>query len=362
MELDAAVDPKDQPGSIAYKLAQMAGEKSAEAPTAEEQEAARLAEEEAAKAAEAAQDDAEAARKAEEEAEAAAAAAAADLAAKEAELEPPKPKFESIEDYDKAYKEAETKMHTATEEAAKERKAREAVAAEREQLQKELEELRTAQQKANEELAAARETERMAADNADKKVKVAEAIRKIQAIKLVEDPATGQMVYPKDYEEQVAEAWAPVIGGADPDEIAERAMEKLRAKQEAETAERRRTDAEAEAARIQELANRQATELGLDMNPGSADYRLFGTFVDELRSNPEHEYRNKPFEEQVKWVVDSVNKSLGKKIEMSEAEKKAALEAQRRNAILGRGVNRPAAPTEEPKRQRTMQEILDAQR
>lgn len=92
------------------------------------------------------------------------------------------------------------------------------------------------------------------------------------------------------------------------------------------------------------------------MTPGSADYRLFYTFVDELVDNPEHEYKEKPFEEQIKWAAGEVRKSLGKKIELTDAEREAARKVQEKNAILQRGVSRQVLP-EKPK-QRTMQEIL----
>jgi len=92
------------------------------------------------------------------------------------------------------------------------------------------------------------------------------------------------------------------------------------------------------------------------MTPNSADYRLFYSFVDELANNPDHEFRNKPFEEQVKWASGGVRQTLGKKIELTDAEREAARRAQTRNAVLERGLTR-VAPTEPP-RQRSMQEIL----
>ena len=93
------------------------------------------------------------------------------------------------------------------------------------------------------------------------------------------------------------------------------------------------------------------------MTPGSADYDLFYVRVDELANNPEHEYREKSFEEQVKWATGRVRQALGRKIEMTDAERAAARRHQERNAVLERGVTR-VTPAEPP-RQRTMQEILD---
>jgi hypothetical protein len=58
--------------------------------------------------------------------------------------------------------------------------------------------------------------------------------------------------------------------------------------------------------KIRADAEKMAAAQGLDMTPGSVDYRLFYSFVDELAGNPKHEFRNKPFEEQVRWAVNKV--------------------------------------------------------
>jgi hypothetical protein len=63
---------------------------------------------------------------------------------------------------------------------------------------------------------------------------------------------------------------------------------------------------EAARKKIRADAEKMAAGQGLDMTPGSADYRLFYTFVDELANTPNHEYLNKPFGEQVKWAVNKV--------------------------------------------------------
>lgn len=334
----------DDPGSMAFKLA-----RAAEAPqtktvelSPEEIEAARQAEEDAAKAAG-------------EEAAAAQAeidAAAAEEAKKAGEPpEPPKPKFATVEEYDKAYKEAETKMHTATEEAATERKAREDLAAEIELTKKELADVREEQEAAAAEVAkTAPKTERKAA--------FAEALKKIQAIPLTKDPDTGEIVYPPDYVDQVAEAWAGT--SVDPEEVAKMAAklarEELKREQKAETERAEVERGKVGAAQVRANAEKMATEQGLDMTPGSADYRLFYSHVDELANDPNHEYRDKPFEEQVNWAAGGVRQVLGKKIEMTDAERAAALKNQTRNAVLERGITRQVT-TEKPQ-QRTMNEIL----
>jgi hypothetical protein len=323
---DGILGPEDE-GSMAFKLA-----RAAEAPISREElspeeiEAARQAELDVAAAT----------------ADEAVAAGTDETKAGEAP-EPPKYKFDTVEEYDKAYKAAEARMHSATEETQTERKAREA-------LEAELAELRAAKEARDAEAA------RPAAIEANKAA-YAEALKKIKAIPVSQD-AEGNLVYPDDYDDQVAAAWASTA--PDPEKIIEEVTKRAEAKEtarraaaEAATAEQRAAD---ESARIAADAEKMAADAGLDMTPGSADYRLFYSHVDELKRNPEHEFRNKPFEEQVAWATGGVRQILGKKIELTDAERAAARRTQNRNAVLERGVNR-VAPAE-PKRQRSMQEIL----
>jgi hypothetical protein len=264
--------------------------------------------------------------------------------------EPPKPKFESIEDYDKAYKEAEKRMHTAAEEAAAERKAREDLVAEIELTRQELAGVRAEQEASAAEIA-------KTAPKAERKAAFAEALKKIQAIPLSRGD-DGEVVYPPDYDDQVAEAWAGT--SVDPQEVAKEAAKLAREELKRERhVEDTRTAAEREEAgrlQIRFDAEKMAAEQGLDMTPGSADYRLFYSYVDELASDPKHEYRDKSFDEQVKWAAGGVRQILGKKIEMTDAERAAAKRNQERNAVLERGITRQVT-TEQPK-QRTMNEIL----
>jgi len=264
--------------------------------------------------------------------------------------EPPKPKYSTVEEYDKAYKEAETRMHTATEEAATERKAREDLAAEIELTRQELAAVRTEQEASAAEIAkTAPKTERKAA--------FAEALKKIQSIPLSRGE-DGEVVYPDDYDDQVAEAWAGT--SVDPQEVAKEAAKLAREeiKRERQVEDNRTAAEREEAGRVQIRADaeKMAAEQGLDMAPGSADYRLFYSHVDELANDPKHEYRDKPFEEQVKWAAGGVRQVLGKKIEMTDAERAAAKRNQDRNAVLERGITRQVT-TEQPK-QRSMNEIL----
>jgi hypothetical protein len=329
LEHEESLGP-DHPGSMASKLAR--AEEAPQSP--EEIEAARLAEQEAA----AAQAEAEAA-------EAETAKLQAEAEEKAAALEPPKSKYASIEEAEKAANEAAAKMHTATTEAAEERKAREAAEAE-------LATIRVEQEATAAEVAKqVPKTERKAA--------FAAALKQIQAIPLTTDPETGEIKYPEDYDDLVAEAWATTA--VDPHEVAKEAAKLAR---EELSRERKAADAmteaeKEEAARVKVRSDAEklaSTDYGLDMTPGSADYRLFYSHVDELAENPEHEYRDKPFAEQVKWAASGTRQVLGKKIEMTDAERAAARRHQDRNLVLERGVNR-VITTEQP-RQRSMNEIL----
>ena len=339
---EGVLGPDDE-GSMAFKLARAAASHNQPEKTEEELEAERLA------GLAAAQTDDDAAA-----AEAAAAAGgddAAAAAAAAASPEPPQKKFETLEEWEKGYKEAETRMHTATGETKKEKEAREAAEARADAAERKLAELEAVRE------AAATEAAKPAA-KAERVAAYAEALKKIQAIPTTTDPETGAIVYPDDYDAQVAEAWAGTA--VDPEKI----IEEVSRRTEAREAEKRaaadaKAAEEAEAttaATVRANAEKLAIEQGLDMTPGSADYRLFYSMVDELADNPKHEYRDKPFEEQVKWATSGVRQILGKKIEMTDAERAAARRTQTQNAVLGRGINR-IAPAE-PKRQRTMAEML----
>lgn len=346
----------DDPSSMSAKLARMAG--AAEAPKGEaDLEAARLAQE---AEAEAQRVDAEA------EAQRVAAEAAAgtetaeEKAAREAAAtgdgltspEPSETKFTTVEEYDKAYKEAERKMHTATGETKREREAREAAEAEAERLRQENEQLKATQEEKVRAEAAAQ-----SATNLEDKY--ADALKKISEIKLDRD-GEGNIIYPPDYDRQVARAWAST--GVDPAQIAQDAAriakEEIQRDREVETTRVAAQNAATEGERVRKMAENLAqTQYGLDMTPGTADFRLFDTFVAELQDDPKHEMRGKPFEQQVKWASEGVRKLLGEKIELTDAERAAALANQRRNAILERGVTSRTTP--EPPKQRSMKDILD---
>jgi len=308
----------DNPGSMAFKLA-----RAADAPLPDEDK------------------EGEAARQV--EAEEAAVEVAEDKGEEGITPEPPKPKYASVEEAERAANEAARKMHEASEAAARDREAREA-------LERENAELKAAKEAAEIEAAkpAAIEANQAAYE---------EALKRIKEIPVTRDD-DGNLVYPDDYDKQVAAAWASTA--PDPEKIIEEVTRRTeqkeaerRAAAEAKAAEE---SAATSAAQIRADAEKLAASEGLDMTPGSADYRLFYSLVDELAANPEHEYREKPFEEQVKWATGGVRQILGKKIELTDAERAAARRTQTRNAVLERGITRQV-PAEQP-RQRSMQEIL----
>jgi hypothetical protein len=346
---------QDDPGSMAFKLA-----RAEEAPKSpEEIEAARQADE-VAEAERVAVEAAEAERLAAEAGETPEEKAAREereaQAAKEAaEAEVKKPKYASIEEAEKGAREAAAKMTEATQAAAREKEAREAA-------EKELETFRTAEAERQAAAAEAERAAKVAGAQPEIEAKYAEAIKKIGAIPLGTDPETGAVVYPDDYDAQVAKAWAGTA--LNPEEIIEeaarRAEQRMADKQAAtQAAGAEKTKADEAAATRAEAEQIAASKFGLDMTPGSADARVFDTFVNELAYDQEHEVRKLPFEEQVKWASEGVRKVLGKKIEMTDAERAAARQHQDRQAILERGVTR-TIPDEKP-RQRSMQEILAAQ-
>lgn len=271
--------------------------------------------------------------------------------------EPPEPKDKdwTVEDYKKALKEAETRMHTATTETATERKAREDLTAEIELTRQELAEVRAKQEADAAEIA-------KTAPKAERKAVFAEAMKKINEIHVTKqiDPDTGETkyIYPPDYDDQVAEAWAGT--SVDPQEVAKEAArlarEELKRERQVEDTRTAAEKEEATRVQIRTDAEKMAAEQGLDMTPGSADYRLFYSYVNELAEDPKHAYRDKPFEEQVTWAAGGVRKDLGKKIEMTDAKRAAAKRNQERNAVLERGITRQVT-LEQPK-QRTMNEIL----
>ena len=299
------------------------------------------------------------AKEARERAEAEAAAtetetpeAKASREAAEAEAAAPKPKFATVEEYDKAYKEAETRMHTATGETAKEREAREAA-----EKRADAAEAKLAEQEA--------ERERLAAEAAKPKPVSEEEQDAIfeKAASDLRDLDPNDPDYARDYGRIMRKAVAAVKSQAlvDPDatseEIANKAWEKLQIKQTAESAKTAEARQRENQERINREANDFAKQAGLDMTPGSADYRLFW----DIAHNDLHEQefmkgdKLPPPDEQFKWVTGEAKRLKGQVVEQTEAERKLAAEAQKKNAIMGKGVN--FTPSKETPRTKTLSEM-----
>lgn len=350
-EQDEVGTLNEDPGSMAFKLARMQAAEAPpqKSPEEEAAEAARLESERVAAEEQAAEAAAEVKT---ETPEGEVTETAEEKAAREAaEAEAAKPKFQTVDEWAKGYKEAEKKMHTATQETAAERKAREAAEERAAAAERERDELRQ------------KEQERLAAEEAAKaqpriKERYAEALKKIREIPLTTNEE-GQTVYPENYDDLVADAWAGT--GVDPvliaQEAAKIAREQIAQEETAKAAKVAEAEKATRAEQVRGQANKMATDdYGLDMTEGSADHRIFYTFVNEMASDPKHEMIGKPFEEQVKWAAEGTRKLLGKKIEMTDAERAAAAAHQRRVAPLERGITRHTPP--EPPKQRSMNEIL----
>ena len=263
-----------------------------------------------------------------------------------ATAEADKPKFATVEEYHKAYKEAETRMHTATGETAKEKAARKAAEKRADEAERKLAEQET------EKTRLAAEAVKPKPLSEDEQDAVFE-----KAVRDLADLETADENYHKNY----AKIWRKAVIEAgqtrtlpDSDTLAEeaanKAWEKIQAKQAAETAktaEERQKEADA---RIRQQAIDYAKQAGLDMTPGSADYRMFFDVANNDLGKQDFMAENPPpIEDQFKWVTDESKRILGKKVEQTEAERQAALANQRRNTPLGKGGNPPPREEFKPK-------------
>ena len=266
----------------------------------------------------------------------------------EAEAAADKTKDWTVEDFRRGYKEAETRMHTATEETATERKAREA-AEERAKV-------------AEEKLA---EQERLAREAARPKP-LTEEDQDAVFEKAAEEIAELDRTDP-DYLKNYARIWRRAVSKAgehrampDADTLAEeaanKAWEKLQAKQAAEsakTAEERQRESQE---RLDQQANDFAKQSGLNMTPGSADYRLFWDIAHNDLGEQEFMKGDSPpqLEEQFKWCADKAKAIRGQVVEQTDAERAAVLAAQKNNQVLGKGSN---PPPKEPVKPRSLSEM-----
>ena len=262
-----------------------------------------------------------------------------------------KPKFDSIEEYDKAYKEAETKMHTATQETKREREAREKVESELAEAKRLLEEAKKPPAEKKEEPPAS-------AEEFDAQFEaVAEAANEeaINAIAALEDPDTYDQEAVKAHNKKVAAAWtranAKIIKAAkqtsvSPEAVAKIVADQLAAKEEAAKAEKVEADkkmstdkAAEENARVWKEAIDLAGKSGLDMTEGTAERDLFDIIANRDLAKQEFMKAETPppLKEQVERVVKQVNERLGKKIDQTDERRRKARKHQEEHQPLIRG-------------------------
>lgn len=258
-------------------------------------------------------------------------------------------------------KAAQAKMHEATGETAKERKAREAAESRAEAAEKERDDLKKQLEVAAKPL-----------EKEEKPVKPSAKTEEEQdAIFAAASEEIGQLETPQDwdtdgkreYHKEAGKIWRKAIAAAgdnrslpDPDQLAEdtanRAWEKIQARQEAAKVAKAKEDSDTAAARAWESALDAGEKAGLSvLDKKSADSIVFHAVEREL---PE-EYYGKP-KEATEWIIAETRTRLGKVVEQTEAEKAAAKAAQKRNTVLGKGGGAP--PAKEPFKPRTMSEMF----
>jgi hypothetical protein len=286
--------------------------------------------------------------------------AEADAAAATAAAEAAKPKFATVEEWERGYKEAETRMHTATEETAKEKAAREAADARAAEAERKLAEKEAAakppetslEEKENQLLAqmteirtkAAREIADLDRSDPDKYYQDWAAINSKADLEI---KRAGRKLGLEGQAEDIGQVVkAEVKAERDADE----------AKREVERKAKAEEDRKASGERAWQEALDYGKKAGLDLDDPdeSADYDLFDMAGQKL---PE-ELRGKGATKEVcDWMVSYVRKRTGKKIEQTDEERRQVLETQRRNAILGKGGTPPPRVTKtEP---RTMQRMME---
>ena len=237
--------------------------------------------------------------------------------------EAPKLKYKSHEDAERAYTEAERKMHEATTQASQEKEARE-------NLQRELEELKA---KAGEE----KPPEPVSPE--ERKTKLL-AVAKTANKKALDKIAELDRMDP-DYSEHVAGAWAEanaealMEAGFAPAAMSEEEIGKIVKKQlEAERQVQRQKDDQTAADRLWDKAVSLAEKAGLNMgDEDSADSILFDRFARKLPDD----LKNKPLGNQVEWVVSQVRSRVGQAVQTDKQREEAARQNQTNNAVLGRG-------------------------
>ena len=259
-----------------------------------------------------------------------------------------KPKFDSIEEYDKAYKEAETKMHTATQETKREKEAREALEAKAEALEKELVELRAKPPAKPEPPASTEESDAQFEA-------VAEAANEeaINAIAALEDPDTYDQEAVKAHNKKVAAIWAKAhakinragkqtsVSQEDIDRLID---QRLETKDAAAKVAREQVDTDAAAARAWQEVVDHCKKAGLPVDKADAPEADFLEAAD--RKLPK-ELQGQGATEAVKeYYLNYVRSRAGKVVEQTDEQRKRAAEHQKGNYVMGKGTN--FTPSKQP--------------
>ena len=260
-----------------------------------------------------------------------------------------KPKFDSIEEYDKAYKEAETKMHTATQETKREREAREKVESELAEAKRLLEEAKKPPAEKKEEPPAS-------AEEFDAQFEaVAEAANEeaINAIAALEDPDTYDQEAVKAHNKKVAAIWAKAhakinragkqtsVSQEDIDRLID---QRLETKDAAAKLAREQVDTDAAAARAWQEVVDHCKKAGLPVDKADAPEADFLEAAD--RKLPK-ELQGQGATEAVKeYYLNYVRSRAGKVVEQTDEQRKRAAEHQKGNYVMGKGTN--FTPSKQP--------------
>jgi hypothetical protein len=305
------------------------------------------------------QEDKEAREAAEAEAAAAAAGGSEEetpeqkVAREAAEAEADKTKDWTVDDFRKGYKEAETRMHEATGETSKEKAAREAAEARAVAAETKL-----AEQEA--------ERERLAAETAKPKPMSEDEQDAIfaKAAEELRDLDVNDENYIRDYGRimrkavtAVGKSQAAVDPDTTSDEVATKAWEKFEAKRTAAAAKTAEDVERENNERLTREANEFAKQSGLDMTPGSADYRLFWDIAHNDLGNQEFMKGETPpaTKEQFKWVADEAKRLKGQVVKQTDEERRLAKLAQKNNTVMGKGVT--VTPSKETSKPKTLSEM-----
>ena len=269
-----------------------------------------------------------------------------------AEEAPAGPRFKSQEEAEKAHAEAERRMTVATTEAAGERKARE-------KLERELEDLRAKPPEVKEEkpvVAAPTDDERVAKIAEATKAANRVAVPKLRAL----DPDDPD--YEQKYADIQAEITAALAKALLEVSISPASLSKEEVKQiyqDELTADRKKGEA-TEAARVETTAKEMGIKLGLTLDdPESADAIIWDRYKSKI---PQEVFDKNSLEAQVEWVAAAVRKVTGKAV-LTEAEKEeAARKTQENNQPLGRGGVKPKPSTKQETEGSLADDFADARK